>query len=61
MNTKVKRLLSALAVVMKDESPALIEEVHKVINDERDGYNFDFKAEVDYFKSFIEGGYNDRG
>ena len=53
MNRKVERMLSALAVVLVDERPDLIIKVHDVINDKRDGYPYNFKAQVESFRSFF--------
>jgi hypothetical protein len=53
MNRRVERLLSALAVVMVDERPDLLIKVHDVINDKKDGYPYDFKAQVESFRSFF--------
>ena len=53
MNRKVTRILSALAVVLVDERPDLIIKVHDVINDKRDGYPYNFKAQVESFRSFF--------
>ncbi len=53
-NTKVNRTLSALAIVLKDLPDNKIDEIHKVINDERDGYTFDFKLEVDKMRAFVK-------
>ena len=55
MNTKVERLLDAMAIVLKDENPKLIAKLHEVINDKRDGYEFDFIAKVLNYKSFVKG------
>ncbi len=55
MNSKVKRLLDAMAVVMKDQDPKVIEQLHKVINDKRDGYNFDFTKACNSYKCFVKG------
>jgi hypothetical protein len=56
MNSKTKRLLDAIAIVLKDERPRLIEAVHKVVTDKRDGYPYDFKLTVENYKHFIQGG-----
>jgi len=48
-NTKVNRLLSALAVELKD----LPDEKIELINDERDGYDFDFVSEVRSFRRLL--------
>ncbi len=55
MNTKVKRMLSAIALVCKDEDPDLIEAIHNVIVDKRDGYSFDFKQSIESWKCFVDG------
>ena len=55
MNTKVKRMLDAIAIVMKDERPALIRAVHDVIADKRDGYPYNFMAVADSAKTFCKG------
>ena len=53
MNRRVERMLSALAVVLVDERPELLIKVHNVINDKRDGYPYNFKAQVESFRSFF--------
>ena len=55
MNTKVKRMLNALAIVLKDENVNLIEAMDKVINDKRDGYSFDFATACTYCRALIKG------
>jgi len=56
MNTKVMRMLTALAIVLKDERQPLINAVHEVVNDKRDGYDFDFKAAAENMRHFVKGG-----
>jgi hypothetical protein len=56
MNSKTKRLLDTIAIVLKDERPELIEAIHKVIIDKKDGYPYDFKLTVENCKYFIKGG-----
>ena len=41
-NTKVNRMLQAIACELKNADEEMIEHLHAIINDERDGYNFDF-------------------
>ncbi len=55
MNTKTKRLLDTLAIVLKDERLALIQAVHDIIADERDGYPYDFKGAVETMRCFCQG------
>ena len=54
-NAKVIRMLKAMAVLMKDEDPALLLKMHKTINDEEDGYDFDFLGEVYSVQSQVQG------
>lgn len=54
-NTKVNRMLGAMATVLKDENPKMIEALHAVINDARDGYEFDFIRAVENCKPWIHG------
>ena len=55
MNQKVARMLNALAIVLKDERQSLINAVHEVVNDKRDGYDFDFKAAAENMRHFVKG------
>ncbi len=52
-NTKVNRLLEAMAVILHDNSDITIKELHAVINDERDGYNFDFIAACNSYRNLL--------
>lgn len=52
-NTKVNRLLSALAVELRELPDEQIIRIHNLINDNRDGYNFNFISEVNSTRSFI--------
>ena len=54
INTKVERMLQAIAIVTKDEPLILIKAIHDVINDE-DGYCFDFIGECNVNKQLIKG------
>jgi hypothetical protein len=54
-NTKVERLLRALAVELKDLSDDKIKKIHDMINDNSDGYNFDFVSEVNSIRYFVIG------
>ena len=53
MNEKVTRMLSALAVVLVVERPDLIKKVHDVINEQRNRSPYNFKAQVESFRSFF--------
>lgn len=53
-NTKVNRLLGALAVELREQSDATILNIHNIINDERDGYDFDFVTAVNAYRQFVE-------
>ena len=60
MNTKVKRVFEAMAVVLKDENPRLIKKLDNVINDryaERsgDGYPYNFESACGGFKRLVKG------
>ena len=55
MNNKVKRLLDAMAIVMKDENPKLIKRLDDVINDKRDGYKFDFTQCCKSYSYWVKG------
>jgi hypothetical protein len=49
-NTKVDRLLDTLALELKDLEKERVCRIHNIINDERDGYNFNFKMRVETWK-----------
>jgi hypothetical protein len=53
-NTKVVRMLRALAVELKDMPDKKIQRIHDTINDE-DGYDFDFKGEVETLRYRVQG------
>lgn len=55
MNKKVIRMLQSIAIVMINEDSKLIKKIHEVINDERDGYKFDFIGAVHNAKCLIKG------
>ena len=46
-NSKVTRLLKALAIELKDLHDEKIIRIHDIINDERDGYIFNFIQCID--------------
>ena len=52
-NTKVNRLLGALAVELRGLDDNVIVRIHNIINDDLDGYDFDFIGAVNSFRSFI--------
>ena len=52
-NPKVNRMLSALAVELRELPDEQIKNIHKLINDDIDGYNFDFISEVNSMRSFV--------
>ena len=58
-NSKVERMLQAMAVVLKDENSVLIKKLHKVIRDEYninpDGYSYNFVAMCENYKSIVKG------
>ena len=56
MNTKVERLLSALAVELKGMPDEAIRRIDDIINDGKDGYDFDFVGEVNSYRSCVQGG-----
>lgn len=43
-NSKVGRLLNALAIVVKDEDFNLINAIHKIVVDPKDGYDYYFAS-----------------
>ena len=49
-NSKVCRTLDAVAACVYDCSDNLIREIHAVITDERDGYEFDFVGAVNAYR-----------
>lgn len=55
INTKVERLLDAMAIVLKDENLKLIEKMHEVINDKKDGYQYDFISACASNRTWIHG------
>ena len=61
-NNKIKRLLNALAVELKDLSDVRIQRIHEIIRGEfRDeyqvcyGYDYDFRGEVESCRVRIQG------
>ena len=52
-NTKVNRTLSAMAIELKDLPDDKQQRLHKLINDERDGYVFDWLGEVAVYRRFV--------
>jgi hypothetical protein len=46
-------MLSALAVELRELPDEQIKSIHKLINDDRDGYTFDFISEVNSMRSFV--------
>ena len=52
-NSKVNRMLSALAVELRELPDEQIKSIHKLINDDIDGYNFDFISEVNSMRCFV--------
>jgi hypothetical protein len=52
-NTKVDRLLGAMAVELCTLPDEKIKLLHKTINDGRDGYNFDFIQTVNNYRSIL--------
>ena len=53
-NSKVNRTLSTLALILKDLPNTKIQELHQAINDDRDGYSFNFKQEVENYRCFVK-------
>ena len=53
-NKKVNRLLSAIALRLKDLPDSTIIELHDIINDKRDGYDYDFKMAVENYRLFTK-------
>ncbi len=49
-NTKVNRTFEALAVALSALPDKTIDRIHALINDEQDGYIFDFRLAVDLFR-----------
>jgi hypothetical protein len=54
-NTKVIRMLKALAIDLKDEDPKLLIKIHKTINNKQDGYDFNFLEEAETVKIQVKG------
>jgi len=54
-NSKVKRLLHALAIELKDLPYGKQLAIDYIINDIRDGYKFNWLGVVDFNRCFIEG------
>ncbi len=54
-NTKVDRMLSALAIVVKDEKLSLIMAMDRVINDDQDGYGFNFTDTAVNARTWVQG------
>jgi hypothetical protein len=55
-NTKVNRTFGALAVELHDLPDKRIKIIHKIINDGRDGYSFDFVSNVNTYRSLLGSG-----
>lgn len=55
MNTKTKRLLDTLAILLKDERPALIDAIHEAIYDNSYGYPYNFKHTVANVRTQCQG------
>ena len=53
-NAKVNRMLDAMAVSCVNCTDRFVKEINHVINDERDGYNFDFIKAVYNYRRLIE-------
>ena len=51
-NSKVSRLLSALAFELKDLPEKKQQRIDRIINDERDGYIFDWSSTVQVLRRF---------
>ena len=54
-NTKVKRMLEALSIVVKDENKKMINAMSEVIADERDGYDYDFSVMAESHRITVKG------
>ncbi len=52
-NSKVRRLLSALAIELKDLPHDLQLRIDFVINDNRDGYDYNWLGMTDYWRNFL--------
>jgi hypothetical protein len=55
VNKKVNRTLSTIALIVKDLPDSKIQEIHDAINDNRDGYDYNFKQAVEHYKAFVQG------
>lgn len=53
-NPKVRRLLSSLALLLKDLPYDQQKEINHIINDLRDGYIFDWTSHVASYRSLVE-------
>ena len=54
-NTKVSRLLDAMAVTLCDLPDETVKELHATINDDRDGYEFDFVSAINGYRHLTVG------
>ena len=55
-NTKVSRTFSAIAVELHTLPDNKIKLLHKMINDGKDGYDFDFIGEVNSYRILLGSG-----
>lgn len=54
-NSKVNRMLAALAIELRNLPDEKIKRIHDIINDKQDGYKFDFKATCESMRVFVQG------